>query len=198
MARIDPQGHEMWLTLVVWGARRSGKSALLGVLRDRLSRGQPGRDVTPALTEPLLDWLPLDLGVIGEWRVHLDLYAVGAGPHHDMTRRLLLRDADGLLVVADSQAARFDDNVEMLQRLDRGLTGSDGQHREPPRVFCYSKQDLPDELIFPPERLAAALGAADFPGFGADLLRGKGALDPLHALVTRVLRRHAGRPAGEG
>ncbi|HET9065193.1 MAG TPA: GTPase domain-containing protein [Gemmatimonadales bacterium] len=196
MARLDPSTRVLHATLVVFGARQSGKSTMLRALRDRLP-SPPNRDTpTVALREPLLDWLPLDLGEIGSWRVRLDLYAVSSRAHYTATRRLLLADADGVFVMVDSQAARLDDNLAMLGSLREGLEQPDSEGRTVPRVFCFSKQDLPAELILAPAALNASLNPAGDPAFGADLLRGRGALDPLHALVTRVLRRHA-TPAAE-
>src|SRR5690606_8672466 len=86
MARIDHDARRLTLTLVVWGARRVGKSALLGALRDRLVEDGREDALAVPLGGPLLDWLPLSLGPIGEWHVHLDLYAVAGGTHHEVTR----------------------------------------------------------------------------------------------------------------
>src|SRR5690606_33308272 len=159
------------LTLVVWGARRVGKSALLGALRDRLVEDGREDALAVPLGEPLLDWLPLSLGPIGEWHVHLDLYAVAGGTHHEVTRRVVLRDTDGILAVVDSQAARLDDNLDAIRALERGLTER-GDVPVPPRVWCYSKQDLPADLILPPARLNAQFNQQGEPAFGADLVRG--------------------------
>lgn len=197
MARLDHASRALHATLVVFGARQSGKSTMLRALRDRLPSPPNRTDLTAALRDPLLDWLPLELGEIGAWRVRLDLYAVSSRAHYAATRRLLLADADGLFVMVDSQAARLDDNLAMLRSLREGLEQSGGGVRVVPRVLCYSKQDLPRELILAPSALDASVNPDGDAAFGADLLRGRGALDPLHALVTRVLRQHAA-PVREG
>jgi len=197
MARLDPSTRSLHATLVVFGARQSGKSTMLRTLRDRLPSPPNRTDPTVALRDPLLDWLPLDLGEIGSWRVRLDLYAVSSRAHYAGTRRLLLADADGVFVVVDSQAARLDDNLAMLRSLREGLAQPGGGVRMVPRVICYSKQDLPTDLILTPSALDASVNPEREAAFGADLLRGRGALDALHALVTRVLRHHAA-PATEG
>jgi signal recognition particle receptor subunit beta len=179
------------------GPRRAGKSALLRALRERLPGDRRDGEASPALGEPLLDWLPLDLGPVGSWRVRLDLYAVGGTPNYDATRRLLLADADGVLVVLDSQALRLDDNAQVLRGLAEMLTEADATRGELPQVFCYTKQDLPEELVLEPAALDRALNPTGIPSVGADLLRGRGAVDALHALVRLVLRRHA-PSQGEG
>jgi len=196
VARLDDAARRLHATLLVVGPRRAGKSALLRALRDRLPRAEPTDTAGAPLGEPLLDWLPLDLGTVGEWQVRLDLYAIAGTPDHEATRRLLVGDADGLLIVADSQAVRLDDNQALLGALTELLTGADGEPRDVPRVFCYAKQDLPSELVVTPEALDRALNPSGAPSVGADLLRGRGAVDALHALVRLVLRRHARPPAG--
>lgn len=197
MARIDELTRELHATLVVFGARQSGKSTMLRALRDRLPSSPTRADPVMALRDPLLDWLPLELGEIASWRVHLDLYAVSSRAHYAATRRLLLGDADGIFVMVDSQAARLDDNLAMLRSLREGLEQPGGEMRVVPRVLCYSKQDLPTELILSPSALDASMNPDGDLAFGVDLLHGRSALDPLHALVTRVLRQHAA-PVTEG
>lgn len=191
MARVDEESRELKATIVVYGARESGKSSLLRALRDRLLAPASDADRTLPLRDPLLDWLPLDLGIIGSWRVRLDLYAISSRVESQATRRLVLAEADGVIVMIDSQAARIDDNLAMMRALENGLTQADGSVRTAPRVLCYSKQDLPGELILTPAALDTVVNLRGDRSFGVDLLRGRGALDPLHPLVTQVLKPHA-------
>jgi signal recognition particle receptor subunit beta len=166
---------------------------LLRTVRERVpvSRHLGGN----ALADPLLDWLALDLGSIGGWRVHVDLFAVAGARNYDATRRLLLADADGLLLLADSQAARLEDNAAAFRSLGEQLVDREGAVRDVPRVFCWTKQDLPEELLLTPTALAEALNPHGAPAFSAAVLRGEGVLEALHALVTLVMRRLA--PARE-
>jgi hypothetical protein len=62
-------------------------------------------------------------------------------------------------------------------------------------VFCWTKQDLPEELLLTPTALAEALNPHGAPALSAAVLRGEGVLEALHALVTLVMRRLA--PARE-
>ena len=41
--------------------------------------------------------------------------------YYNATRKLVLQGADGVVFVADSQARRFDDNLESLQNLQDNL-----------------------------------------------------------------------------
>jgi signal recognition particle receptor subunit beta len=194
VARLDPDTGRLTITLVVTGPRRGGKSTLLRTARshlpaDRLRTMADREPPVPLNDEAMLDWLPLDLGHIGGREVQVDFYAVSGSRAYDNTRRLLLHDADGLLVVLDSQAARLDDNLVALRELQDELLDRDGDLRDLPRVFCYAKQDLPEELLLTQDALDDALNFRAAPSFAADLVRGRGVLESLHALVTLTLRR---------
>lgn len=196
MARIDRDQQQLTATLLVVGARGAGKTALLRTIRERVPparhrEGTGGR----MLADPLLDWLALDLGNIGGWRVHVDMFAVAGARSYDATRRVLLADADGLLLLADSQAARLDDNATAFRNLTEQLVDREGAVRDLPRVYCWTKQDLPEELILAPDALANALNPHGSPAFATAVLRGEGVLEALHAVVTLMMRRLA--PARE-
>lgn len=193
MARLDPAARTLVATLVLAGPPRAGKRSVLAAIRDRVA---PARRIGGG--EPTagpLPWLPLALGRVGGWDVALRLYALPEGAAHDGTRHLLLGEADGLLLVLDSQASRLDDNLAALRRLEAELAGRDGTPRDLPAVVLYAKQDLPAELVLPPPELDAALNRRGAPSRAGDVPRGEGVLEALHALVTLVLRRHAPPPA---
>jgi signal recognition particle receptor subunit beta len=195
MARMQPDERTIAATLVVAGTRQAGKTSLLRTVARRVppNRLRAGTGLDAAL-DPLLDWVSLHLGRIGGWDVSVDLYAVSGAPRYEHTRRVLLSEADGVLFVADAQAYRLDDNLGAQRALGEELGG-----RDLPLVFCWSKVDLPEELRLAPAALAAVLNERGAPAFDADLLRGHGVLESLHALVTLVLRRLGpGRVAAGG
>jgi signal recognition particle receptor subunit beta len=192
MARLDPEQQVLTATLLIVGARGVGKSALLRTVRERVPASRHrDRPAAGAVPDPLLDWLALDLGNIGGWGVHVDLFAVAGTRNYDTTRRLLLADTDGLLLLADSQASRLEDNAAAFRTLAEQLVDREGAPRAVPRVFCWTKQDLPEELILSPEALNAALNPHGDPAFRTAVLKGEGVLEALHALVALMMRRLA-------
>lgn len=194
MARLVVDRKELTATLVVFGAARSGKSSVLRCVHERVAPARLGARYPlglPPSVVPLLDWLPLELGVVGGWQARVNLYGVPAERHGDTTRRLVLSDADGILFVVDSQASRLTENLEALHALDAQLLGPDGARRDLPVVLMYNKQDLPSEMILSPDTLGAALNLRDAPSFACDALRGVGVLEALHVGVTRMMQRIA-------
>ncbi|MEO5798415.1 MAG: GTPase domain-containing protein, partial [Gemmatimonadales bacterium] len=160
MARIAPDRQELTATLVVFGAARVGKSSILRCVQDRVAPARIGEHFplgSPPSGVPLLDWLPLDLGRISGWQARVNLYGVPAERHADATRRLVLSDADGILFVVDSQAARLSENVDALRALEGQMLDREGDFRDLPLVLLYNKQDLPAEMILTPDALNDAL-----------------------------------------
>lgn len=188
MARLDPDARELTASLAITGAPRAGKSAVLRAVHQRMAPDRRGAPTAPGegtAAPMLLDWLALDLGRIGGWTVRVNCYAVPVHRHADSTRRLLLRNADAVLMVLDSQAERGPDNLAAMQDVEAML---DGEERPVPRIHFYSKRDLPPELLLTVEALDAALGIEPSTRFAGDALRGVGVLDAVQAAIGAMLR----------
>jgi signal recognition particle receptor subunit beta len=141
------------------------------------------------------DFLPLELGTISGFSTRFQLYTVPGQVYYGATRRLVLQGADGVVFVADSQARRFDENLESLRDLQDTLLEQGVDVRAFPLVFQYNKQDLPEELILPAAALDEALNFRGMPSVPADALRGGGVFETLRAVTTLVLQRLAQRHA---
>ena len=111
--------------------------------------------------------------------------------YYNATRKLVLQGADGVVFVADSQARRFDENLESLQNLQDNLLAQGVDVRQVPIVFQYNKQDLPRELILTHEELDDALNFRAVPSFSADCLQGVGVFETLRGISELVLKRLA-------
>jgi signal recognition particle receptor subunit beta len=135
------------------------------------------------------DFLPLDLGSISGFQTRFQLYTVPGQSYYNATRRLVLQGADGVVFVADSQARRFEENLESLQNLHENLLGQGVDVRQLPVVFQYNKQDLPPELVLDRPALDDALNFRAVPSFGADALHGAGVFETLKGVSELVLRR---------
>jgi mutual gliding-motility protein MglA len=137
------------------------------------------------------DFLPLELGTISGFTTKFQLYTVPGQSYYNATRKLVLQGADGVVFVADSQARRFDDNLESLQNLQDNLLAQGVDIRQLPVVFQYNKQDLPRDLILTRDEMDDALNFRDVQSFSADALHGTGVFETLKGMSELVLRRLA-------
>ena len=111
--------------------------------------------------------------------------------YYNATRKLVLQGADGVVFVADSQARRFDDNLESLQNLQDNLLGQGVDIRQLPVVFQYNKQDLPRDLILTQDEMDDALNFRSVQSFSADALHGAGVFETLKGVSELVLKKLA-------
>ena len=119
------------------------------------------------------------------------LYTVPGQSYYNATRKLVLQGADGVVFVADSQARRFDDNLESLQNLQDNLLSQGVDIRHLPVVFQYNKQDLPRDLILTRDEMDDALNFRSVQSFSADALHGTGVFETLKGVSELVLKRLA-------
>ncbi len=197
MPLVNFTAREITCKLVYCGPGRSGKTTNLQYVHGRVPAHRRG-DIVSLATHGdrtlFFDFLPLDLGMISGFNTRFQLYTVPGQVYYAATRRLVLQGADGVVFVADSQARRFDENLESLQDLQDALLDQGIDARTFPMAFQYNKQDLPPELILPAAALDDALNFRGRPSHPADALRGSGVFETLRAISALVLERLASRP----
>ena len=200
MPLVNFTAREITCKLVYCGPGRSGKTTNLQYVHGRVPAHRRGDMVSLATHGDrtlFFDFLPLDLGTISGFSTRFQLYTVPGQVYYAATRRLVLQGADGVVFVADSQARRFDENLESLQDLQDALLDQGVDARTFPMVFQYNKQDLPSELILPAASLDDALNFRGMPSHPADALRGSGVFETLRAISALVLDRLASRPTAQ-
>ena len=80
---------------------------------------------------------------------------------YEASRRLILKGADGVVFVADSQEERLDANLETLDNLREHLRDHNIDFETIPYVLQLNKRDLPN--IFPVDELRKQLMVKDEP-----------------------------------
>ncbi len=192
MPIVDHATRLITCKLVYYGPGRSGKTTNLTYLHSALPGTQVGELTSLATRRDrtlFFDYLPVDLGTVGAYRVRFQLYTVPGQPYYRAIRQLVLQGADGIAFVADSQRHRWDDNLESLQDMHANLAEHGVDARALPIVMQYNKQDLPASLAASVAELSVALNFRGVPEFGGDALHGSGVFDTLRSLGMRVLRR---------
>ena len=188
---------EINLKLVYYGPGLSGKTECAQWIHrktDPSRRGALLRLNTDSERTLFFDFMPLTLGTLGGLRVRLHVYTVPGQIHYAATRKLVMRSADGVVFVADSQAMRMDANCESLDNLHRDVA----EHRldlGDASIIQYNKRDTPDAL--PLAELRAALNPAGWPEFETVATRGEGVFDALRA-VTRLALAQLQTPQAAG
>jgi signal recognition particle receptor subunit beta len=189
MSLINYSSREITCKIVYYGPGRSGKTTNLLHIHTRIPDGRKGEMVSLATeTDRTLffDFLPIDLGTISGFRTRLQLYTVPGQVYYDATRKLVLRGADGVVFVADSQPALFEENVESLRNRRQNLIDQGTDPAEIPLVIQYNKRDLPDAV--PLAQLERALNPGGAPAFEAAAVGGTGVFETLRSISEQVLR----------
>ena len=118
-------------------------------------------------------------------RTKLQLYTVPGQVYYNSTRQLVLKGADGIVFVADSQDFALDANLESLQNLEDNLKRQGIRIREIPLVIQYNKRDLPNAL--PVAEIDKELNKLNAPKFESVATMGLGVEETLKGITQLVL-----------
>lgn len=179
---------EITAKIVYYGPGLCGKTTNLQFVYDSLPSNNKSKMLSLATkTDRTLffDFLPLDLGKIRGMRTKLQLYTVPGQVYYNSTRQLVLKGADGIVFVADSQDFALDANMESLQNLEDNLKRQGIRLREMPLVIQYNKRDLPNTL--PVAEIDKELNKLQAPTFESVATTGLGVEETLKGITQLVL-----------
>lgn len=188
MPFINFPAREINCKLVYYGPGLGGKTANLQWVYDHTTSNQKGKMVSLATeTDRTLffDFLPLDLGSVRGFRTRFHLYTVPGQVFYEASRRLILKGADGVVFVADSQEERLDANLETLDNLREHLKDHNLDFETIPYVLQLNKRDLPNILSV--EELRKQLNVKSEPAVEAVAVTGQGVFDTLKEVAKLVL-----------
>ena len=194
MPSIDVKKRRIDSKIVYYGPGQSGKSENLRQIAELLDEEHCGRLVTlPTKTDASLsiDVLPVRFGKILGFAT---TFHVCSGPGQAMalsTRRLLLRDTDGIVFVADSRPSRREANIDSLRELQENLRHYSLELVAIPHVIQYNRRDLKGGMDV--AGLRAELNKHGVPEFAASALNGRGVIETLRAVVRSVSTDLEGR-----
>ncbi len=179
---------EITAKIVYYGPGLCGKTTNLQFVYDSLPSNNKSKMLSLATkTDRTLffDFLPLDLGKIRGMRTKLQLYTVPGQVYYNSTRQLVLKGADGVVFVADSQDHATDANLESLQNLEDNLKRQGVRIREIPLVIQFNKRDLPNAL--PVAEMVAEVNKLGVPHFESVATTGVGVEETLKGITHLVL-----------
>ena len=117
MSLIDLSKRVINCKVVYYGIGLSGKTTNLHYIHKTVKPSDVGDMVSiDTETERTLyfDLLPLELGKVANFQVRFQLYTVPGQVLYQQTRISVLRGADCVVFVADSQASKLQENIESL------------------------------------------------------------------------------------
>jgi signal recognition particle receptor subunit beta len=185
---INFPAREINCKLVYYGPGLGGKTANLQWIYEHTGASQKGKMVSLATeTDRTLffDFLPLDLGTVRGFRTRFHLYTVPGQVFYEASRRLILKGADGVVFVADSQQERLDANLETLDNLREHLKDHNLDVNTIPYVLQLNKRDLPNILSV--DELREELAVKGETAVEAVAVTGQGVFDTLKEVAKLVL-----------
>jgi signal recognition particle receptor subunit beta len=188
MVQINFAHKEIQCKIVYYGPGMSGKTTNLELVHEKTpseSRGDLTSIATTGERTLYFDYMPLDLGSIAGIRTKFQLYTVPGQIYYKSTRRLVLQGVDGIVFVADSSAAKLDENRESMKDLEENLREMGRAITDVPIVIQWNKRDLPDAMAL--DDLQRMVNTHQFPSYEAVATTGQGVFATLKALAGMVL-----------
>ncbi len=204
MVVVSYSGKEINAKLVYYGCGLSGKTTNLESIYEAVpdtSRGKMVSMKTQSDRTLFFDLLPLDLGEIMGFKTRFLLYTVPGQVFYNATRKLVLKGADAIVFVADTEVGKMEENKESLANLRANLSEYGLSLDNIPWVIQHNKRDLPN--VYSLDEVNAELNpGGKIPFFEAVAKDGKGVFETFRGIshllmekVTRDLRRGSGQAA---
>src|SRR4030042_3418096 len=180
MAFVNYATKNLAIKIVYYGPGLSGKTTNLRFIYFKLEASYRGEFIcleTETERTFFFDLLPIKAGLIGQFKVPFQLMTVPGQRFYEASRKSVLKGADGIVFVADSQIPLLDANLENFDGLRRNCLEHNIDLNQIPLVFQYNKRDL--NYLIPVETFNNLLNPRRGPWAGAVAVTGVGALAPL-------------------
>ena len=194
MVLFNAATKELTAKIVYYGPGLCGKTTNLQFIYDSLPQDGRGKMLSLATqTDRTLffDFLPIELGTIRGMKTRIQLYTVPGQVFYDATRKLVLRGADGVVFVADSQAPALESNKESFQNLIENLKEQGADLEKLPHVIQWNKRDTPNAL--PVETLEREINRFQAPTFEGSAVNGQGVRETFRGLAALSWERLEGK-----
>src|SRR5688572_1674471 len=195
MAFVNFATREITAKIVYYGPGLGGKTTSLQYIHNGLPADNRGKMISLATEEDrtiYFDFLPLNLGKIQDFSVRVQLYTVPGQVRYNATRKLVLRGADGLVFVADSQKHKKLSNLESFHNMEENLREHGKDLKDLPHILQFNKVDLPNRMSS--QDLNSLLNKYNIPFFETCATLGIGVLDALKS-ITKLVFNDLGKKA---
>ena len=180
MATFNAKDRVIECKLVYYGPGRCGKTTNLEYIF-KAGRKYTTSDMVSIKTKGdrtlFFDFLPIGLGKIKGCDVKVQLYTVPGQAKYNSTRKMVLKNVDGVVFVADSLEIRRNANILSLKNLQENLAEQKINIFKIPLVVQFNKRDLAEEglPIMPIKLMEKELNSKlKVPSYEASAPQGKG------------------------
>jgi signal recognition particle receptor subunit beta len=189
MAKMNSDETAVNARILYWGHDGSGKTANLHSIHRKLRadhRGEIQREAT--VIDPTVEFetLAIELGEVGGLKTRIQMIAVPGGADQAPTRKQLLDQVDGIVMVIDSRRERIEENASSLAELREMLLEYGRNLEDVPLVLQYNKRDLSDPYAL--EELHRKLDVNGAAVFEAVATENSGVLQTLSTISKHVIR----------
>jgi signal recognition particle receptor subunit beta len=190
---------EVKARILLWGIAGSGKTTTLETIHAKLRpelRGEIRR--RPTRLDPTVHFesLEISLGEIGGVATRIEVVAVPGAPDQAMTRKQLLDEVDGIVLVLDASPERIEANLESIDELRTSLAAYGHRLDAFPLVLQYNKRDVADPFAI--EALHRRIGLGQAAVFETIATSSHGILATLTTISKHVVRaRRSENASGE-
>ena len=188
MAFVNYNNKEITAKIVYYGPALSGKTTCLRYIFNCEAVENKGKLITLDTDGDrtlFFDFLPMEIGKLGNYSIKIQLYTVPGQVAYDTTRKLVLQGADGVVFVADSQVILREQNIESFTNLKKNLKLNNLQFEKIPLIFQFNKRDLKE--ILPISSLNKDLNLDNKSFFPTVATNGENVLEGLHAIIKLVI-----------
>ena len=194
MAKLSHDETAVNARILYWGIGGSGKTENLHSIHRKLRadhRGEIQREAT--LIDPAVEYetLAIELGEVGGLKTRIQMIAVPGNADQAPTRKQLLDQVDGIVMVIDSRRERIEENASSLVELREMLLDYGRNLEDVPLVLQYNKRDLSDPYAL--EELHRKLDVNEAAVFEAVATENSGVLQTLSTLSKHVIRSLRGQ-----
>jgi signal recognition particle receptor subunit beta len=197
MVLFNYSTKELTAKVVYYGPGLCGKTTNLQWIHEKLPIRNKGKMVslaTEADRTLFFDFLPIELGTIRGMKTRIQLYTVPGQVFYNATRRMVLKGADCVVFVVDSQEAMIDANLDALANLRENLEANEIDPDQIPTVLQYNKRDLPNAASV--ATLEQRLNPKGWLHFEASAKQGIGVEETLKGVTGLVFRSLATKYGG--
>ncbi len=190
MATLRKEDNLICFKIVYCGAALGGKTTNLTQIHSRLAPAGRGDLVslsTAADRTLFFDFLAIETNVLQGYKTLFQLYTVPGQISYNATLQLVLKQADAIVFVADSQIDRQRDNIQAFQNLDANLRLNGVALDKLPLVLQYNKRDLPNAAPVDYMEFLLNNRPKRYVSFEADAARGSNVLATLNAVSQQLL-----------